>query len=123
MMADRTLQQDHLALAERHVAEGENTVAHQQRIVAELERDGHTAAAEKARELLAKFEEALALHVAHRERLLNELRRGGGRVEERGNDNQGTPGHLRPGAVPWCVSLTRKIRQRGGATGVAAVAF
>jgi hypothetical protein len=45
---DRTF----LAQAERHVSEGEKTIAHQRAILAELERDAHDADAKLARELL-----------------------------------------------------------------------
>ncbi len=72
-MEDRVQLREHLALAERHVAEGERVVARQREIVAELERDGHDAAAAQARQLLAQFEELLALHVADRDRLRKEL--------------------------------------------------
>lgn len=59
-----------LAQAERHVADGEKTVARQREIVARLERDGHDAST--ARELLSAFEESLVMHKADRERLRQE---------------------------------------------------
>ncbi len=59
-----------LADAEGHVTEGEQTLAHQRQIVARVEQDGHDAST--ARELLAIFEETLAMHKADRERLRQE---------------------------------------------------
>jgi hypothetical protein len=71
-MIDRQLwQEEHLALAERHVAEGEHRVARQRELVAELERAEHDVA--DARGLLSQFEELLAMHVEHRDRLRSEL--------------------------------------------------
>jgi len=64
---DRTF----LAQAERHVSEGEKTIAHQRHIIAQLERDGHDTPA--ACDLLAIFETTQALHVADRDRLRKEL--------------------------------------------------
>jgi hypothetical protein len=73
-MIDRKLWHEHLAQTERHVAEGKQQVARQREIVAELERDGHNAAA--ARDLLRLFEEMQAMHIADRDRILEDL--GGG---------------------------------------------
>ncbi len=72
-MEERARLREDLALAERHVADGERVVARQRAIVAELERDGHDATAAQARQLLAQFEELLALHVGDRDRLRREL--------------------------------------------------
>ncbi len=63
--------EEHLALAESHIAQGEQTVARQRQIVGELERDGHDA--RTARELLIQFEEILRTHFADRDRLRHEL--------------------------------------------------
>jgi hypothetical protein len=38
---DRDMVERHLAMAERHVAEGQERVNNQRRLVAEMERDGH----------------------------------------------------------------------------------
>ena len=73
---DRAVIQEHLELANRHVADGEKHVARQKQILAELEREGHDP--EQARELLAVFEETLAIYVADRERLERELASAGG---------------------------------------------
>ncbi len=68
---DRTMVERHLAQAERHVARGKEIVAEQRERVARLERDGHDVA--QARELLRKFEELQAIHVADRDSLRKEL--------------------------------------------------
>ncbi len=72
-MMDRALIEQHLAQAERHVAEGEGQIARQKETVSELERDEHVKAAQKARELLAVFELAQETLVGDRDRLLAEL--------------------------------------------------
>lgn len=64
---------DHLKQAERHVADGARHVERQREIVAELEADGHGAAARQAAALLVQFEEVQALLVADRDRLIKEL--------------------------------------------------
>lgn len=68
---DRALIQDHLAMAERHVAEGEEHLDRQTALIAELERDGHDS--RTARDLLGTLKESLALHIADRDRLRREL--------------------------------------------------
>jgi hypothetical protein len=68
---NRTILQDHLAQAERHVAEGEGHLSRQREIVTKLERDGHDSVS--ARATLAQFEELQAMHIADRDRLLREL--------------------------------------------------
>jgi hypothetical protein len=73
-MIDRKLWHEHLAQADRHVAEGKQQVARQREIVAKLERDGHNAAA--PRDLLRLFEEMQAMYIADRDRILKDL--GGG---------------------------------------------
>jgi hypothetical protein len=73
---DRRMWEEHLALAEAHIAQGEQTVARQRRIVEDLERDGHDA--RTARELLIQFEEVLRTHLADRDRLRHELGLAGG---------------------------------------------
>lgn len=62
---------NHLAMAERHVKEGEQHVAKQRALVGDLERDGRDTAV--AIKLLKEFEELQGLHVADRDRLLAEL--------------------------------------------------
>jgi hypothetical protein len=62
---------DHLALAERHAAEGEARIVKQHDIIAELERDGHDT--KQARDLLRVFEETQVSFVADRDRLRSEV--------------------------------------------------
>jgi hypothetical protein len=59
-----------LTEAVAHVALGERTIARQRRMIARLESDGRDSTT--ARELLAKFEDAQAMHVADRDRLVGE---------------------------------------------------
>ncbi len=68
---DRETIQRHLLLAEMHVSQGERHVARQREIVAELKDDGRDL--ETARNLLARFEELYAQHVADRDRIRREL--------------------------------------------------
>jgi hypothetical protein len=63
--------QRHLAQAEQHVALGDQQVARQRALVAELERDGHDT--QSSRDLLEQFEEMQKLHIANRDRLRAEL--------------------------------------------------
>ncbi len=58
-------------LAGRHVAQGEQLIARQQEIVAELESGGQDASG--AKQLLASFQGILQLHIADRDRLEKEL--------------------------------------------------
>jgi hypothetical protein len=64
---DESVLRGHLERAERHVAEGHEHVRRQRILIDELERDGHDST--QARELLARFEDALALHLKDLERL------------------------------------------------------
>jgi len=68
---ERAALEDHLAAAERHLAEAEWQATNQRELVAELEHDGHDIV-EPAR-LLAELEEVLAAHVADCDRLRKEL--------------------------------------------------
>jgi hypothetical protein len=68
---DRAMIEGHLALAERHIMEGEQRVARQQKLVDRLEHDGHDVG--DARALLAQFLELQALFIADRDRLRAEL--------------------------------------------------
>ena len=71
-MPYRAMIRDYLALAGRHVAEGERNIAEQREIIAELERDGRDTT--QARALLEQFEELEVLHIEGRDRLLKELK-------------------------------------------------
>ena len=68
---DRATIAERLVLAEEHVMTGASIIAHQQKIVAELERDGHNATL--ARQLLAQFERSQRIYEDDRDRLLAEL--------------------------------------------------
>jgi len=70
-MVSRRMLLDHLKLARRHVAEGTRRVTWQRELVAGLARDGHDT--EESKELLAQFEELLAMHVQDCNRLEQEL--------------------------------------------------
>ena len=63
-----------LALADAHVAEGERHVVRQKEIIEELRLGGHSTAL--AESLLVSFEQTLASHHAHRDRILAELSAG-----------------------------------------------
>ena len=67
----RAMLLEHLALAQKHVADGERHVRRQRELVAELDRDGHDTW--QAKDLLRLFEELQVIHVSGRDRLLNEL--------------------------------------------------
>ena len=67
----RGLLEEHLAQAERHIAEGEDHVECQRQIVEELVRRGEDAQRSKA--LLELFEETLEVHFGERDRLRGEI--------------------------------------------------
>jgi hypothetical protein len=62
---------EHLAMADRHVGEGERNVSKQRALVAELQRDGHDAWL--ASKILRQFEALQATFIQDRERLRREL--------------------------------------------------
>jgi hypothetical protein len=66
----------HLAMAESHIVETESHLAHQRRIVAELERHGrgHSQTAKVAKEILKSFEIAQKANFTHRNSLKKALR-------------------------------------------------
>jgi hypothetical protein len=68
---DQAMLLNHLAMTERHVAEGELHIKRQHEIIAELGGDGHDT--QMARELLKQFEETQTSHIAHRDRLAKEM--------------------------------------------------
>ena len=68
---DRRLLEEHLAMVERHVAEGEVHLLRQRQLVSDLRRDGHDTT--QAEGLLAAFEASQAAHCEHRDRLRLEL--------------------------------------------------
>jgi hypothetical protein len=67
--------QEHFAIAEVHVALGEECVSCQREIVRELEGGGHDAS--HAREMLAQYEIMQAMRLLDRERLRSELQQVG----------------------------------------------
>ena len=68
---DRAMLADTLAAAERHLAEAGRQVANQRERVAQLEREGRDNTLPT--ELLKQWEEALAMHLADRDRIRKEL--------------------------------------------------
>ncbi|MGE3873589.1 MAG: hypothetical protein AB7F74_11600 [Parvibaculaceae bacterium] len=62
---------DHLALAERHVAQGRQHIAQQKQIIIALESGGHDTT--EAKRLLLNFEDVQKMHLADRDRLKKEL--------------------------------------------------
>jgi hypothetical protein len=54
-----------LEMAERHVVEAEARIERQKQIIAEMERDNHPEAAERARDLMATFCRTIELMRAH----------------------------------------------------------
>jgi hypothetical protein len=72
---DRTMRERLLTQAQRHVASGQEHVGRQRERIAQLERDGHDAA--DAGKLLQLFEELQSMHVAHRDRHIQELGKAG----------------------------------------------
>jgi hypothetical protein len=68
---NRSMIESHLALAERHVAESRDQVAHQKLIIAKLESVGHrsSVSVEAARKLLQSLQRELEQYIADRNRL------------------------------------------------------
>ena len=58
--------ESHLEETERHIREAKAHIARQEKIVAELERDNHVGAAERARRILTTLRETLAVAQEHR---------------------------------------------------------
>ena len=72
--AKRRLLEEHLILAERHVADGERLLERQRRIVEDRQREGLDV--ELSTDLLMQMEELQRMHIADRDRLRNELATG-----------------------------------------------
>jgi hypothetical protein len=68
---DRQMIVDHLALAERHVADGRAHIEKQRALTARLEQNGY--ATKEAVRLLNIFLDLEAAHIADRDRLRHEL--------------------------------------------------
>jgi hypothetical protein len=70
-MIDRTILLEHLAQAERHVAQGRTHLARQEALIADLERDGHDT--KDASAILATLRETQTQHILNLARLLKAL--------------------------------------------------
>jgi hypothetical protein len=68
---DRQMVLDHLALAERHIAEDKIAIERQQTLIAELEQGGHDTT--MSRQLLSQFFHSQKMHEEHRNRLRRDL--------------------------------------------------
>jgi phage shock protein A len=68
---DRKLLEDHLSAAERQLTEVGRNVANQRELVSQLEREGHDT--ESAARQLEELQEVLAMHVADRDRIREQL--------------------------------------------------
>jgi hypothetical protein len=68
---DPVIVEYHLAQAERRVKKGQEHVAQQRRLLAELDRNGRDTTHFRA--LLGEYEDALAIQIADRDRLRNKL--------------------------------------------------
>jgi hypothetical protein len=69
---DHAVQQAHLAQAERHIASGIRHIEKQGQIIANLDRGDHGTAV--ALELLIVFRDMQVHFVAHRDRILEEMK-------------------------------------------------
>jgi hypothetical protein len=63
---------EHLSRAERYVGRDQRFLTRQRRIVANLERGGQDSI--RSKYLLRLFEQMLAIHLAHRDRVRDQLR-------------------------------------------------
>ena len=70
-MNDQRVLEEHLAQAQRSVAQGERHIEEQEQRVAKLTRDGHDIS--QAEDLLEVFRETQVQHVAHRDLILREM--------------------------------------------------
>lgn len=68
---DRAMLEDHLAIAERHIAEGAKLLAKQEELIAELKRRNHDS--ESANSVLTTMRETQSLHIDDRDRILRAL--------------------------------------------------
>ena len=67
----RAILEQHLAQAERHVAEGEDRIVRRRQIIADLARSGHDL--KVAKELLTQFEDMQTSRIADLDRLRADL--------------------------------------------------
>jgi hemerythrin len=68
---DRSLAEQRLAHAQRHITEGKRHIANQRDLIARLKEQGHDT--RFAQNLLEQFELVLASHIADRDRIMAEL--------------------------------------------------
>ncbi len=71
---DRAMLHEHLAIAERHIAQGLTLLAKQEALIADLERHHHDAKGANA--VLATMRQTQSLHIDDRDRILRELEQG-----------------------------------------------
>ena len=74
---DRKMELDHLALAEKAVADGERHIAREEQMIADLDRHGHSGDTKLACETLAALRRMQAEHIAHRNLILKMLKQDG----------------------------------------------
>ncbi|MGY8711956.1 hypothetical protein RAD16_39995 [Bradyrhizobium sp. 18BD] len=70
---DRAMLQDHLAIAERHISEGAEHLARQQELIDRLANHNHDTSGALA--VLRTMRETQAIHIADRDRIMQELER------------------------------------------------
>jgi hypothetical protein len=70
---DRAMQLRHLAQAERHIVLGERHIVDQEELIVRLDLRGHDTTIASA--LLENFRLSQTQHIAHRDRILLELKR------------------------------------------------
>lgn len=76
-----TMAEDHLALADHHIAESEGWLVRQRELAEKLAAGGHASAAARAEELAATVQRSLDVMLEHRALILAEIaaeRAGGG---------------------------------------------
>lgn len=72
-MTDPALEREHLAKAERDIAEGERRITGQMLLIEKMRRDGHNTT--EAETFLLALQQTLAEWQVHREEILRELER------------------------------------------------
>jgi hypothetical protein len=87
---DRAMLAQHLTQAERHIVLGEELIARQRELIAELEQNDHDST--EAKRLLATFEQVQATHMAGRDRLRRQVERGLGSEPLSDSDDRLNPG-------------------------------
>ena len=65
---DRKMELDHLAIAEKAVADGERHIAREEQMISDLDRTGHDT--KLALAVLATYRRTLVEHIAHRDLIL-----------------------------------------------------